>query len=73
MYPLQALQWHGDDYQAFSQSAMLWHLKQKGGDETPCAFEHAMGDEFWSYLKKDPAKEEIFMKAMENGDIGRCL
>ena len=62
--------WHGDSYQAFNPEAMLWHLEQKGGDETPCAFEHATSHDLWTYLKNDPAKERRFMKAMEGGDIG---
>ncbi len=69
---LQTMSWHADNYEAFTQKAMLWHLKQKGGDETPCAFEYATGQEFWSYLKADPAKEKRFMKAMGNGDIGEA-
>ena len=61
---------HADNYAAFSQEAMLWHLKQEGGDETPCAFEHATGQDFWSYLKAKPAVEQDFMKAMQGSDAG---
>lgn len=47
---------------------MLWHLKQKGGDEVPCAFEHVNGTDWWSYLKADPKLEEEFAKAMKAAD-----
>ena len=50
---------------------MLWHLKQPGGDEAPCAFEHHYRQDFWAYLKSKPESEEVFSKAMENGDLGK--
>ena len=59
-----------DCWPAFGKDAMLWHLKQRGGDEVPSAFEHLRGQDWWSFLKSDPEVEDIFAKAMKGGD---CL
>ena len=67
------MHWHGDVFDLFSQKAMLWHLHQKEGDQVPCAFEYTKGQDFWAYLRDDPAKEKIFQTAMKNIDIGRPL
>lgn len=67
---MQVITWHRHNYRAFSQDAMLWHLQQKGGDETPCAFQHATGQTLWDYLESRPAEEKLFATAMQEGDIG---
>ncbi len=61
---------YADCYKAFNKDAVLWHLKQKGGDEVPSAFEHVQGQDWWSYIKSNATIEETFAKAMKGGD---CL
>ena len=59
---------NADCFPAFSKDALLWHLKQKG-KHVPCAFQHVSGQDWWKYLRSDPAIEETFAKAMKCGDV----
>ena len=59
-------------YGAFDDEVIDWRLKQPGNPVTP--FHHCYGAEFYEHLRKDPAGEEAFSKAMTGFDVlGKSL
>lgn len=62
----QAMSWHGDLFECFSETAISNHLYQKAAE--PPAFETLKGHTFWSYLEADPSLQANFSQAMQNVD-----
>lgn len=71
LMPWQAVTWHRFNYSSFEPEPMLWHLRQTGEDDPPCAFDHVHGQSLWEYLKSKSEAEQLFSKAMVNGDLGK--